>query len=59
MEQMTHMMVEMGERAIPVTDFDHDPDRVVAAAGRLNLAQPVIDWLIEIERDRVKPGEAA
>ena len=59
MEQMTHMMLEMGERAIPVTDFDHGPDRVVAAAGRLNLAQSVIDWLIEIERDRVKPGEAA
>lgn len=58
MQQMTHMMVEMGDQAIPVTEFDHDPERAIAAARRLDLAPLVIDWLIEMERHRLKPEEA-
>jgi hypothetical protein len=49
MECFTHMMQEMGDRAIPVTEFEHSPERDVAAARRLELPKSVDAWIWEIE----------
>ena len=51
MEQFTHIQVEMHERALPMTAFDHRFDRQLAAARRLNLPEVVINWLHELEAD--------
>jgi len=45
MECFTHMMVEMGDRAIPITEFQHTSDRAAAAAVRLELAPHIIEWV--------------
>lgn len=51
MEQFTHLMLEMGDRAIPATEFDHDADRTIAAARRLGLAPNVIEWISAFENE--------
>ena len=38
MESMSHLMLEMGSRAIPKTDFCYSPDRLAEASRRLGLA---------------------
>ena len=45
MESFSHLMIEMGERAIPITAFPHDPDRAVAAAKRLGLSDTEANWV--------------
>lgn len=52
MINFTHMMVEMGERGIPITQFAYETDRAVAAARRLGLPQNAIDWTIEMDSHR-------
>lgn len=44
-ELFTHVMMEMAERAIPATDFQHSPERMVAAATRLGLPPHVAAWV--------------
>lgn len=39
------LLAEMGNRAIPITEFRHDPERQVAACRRLKLPDKVISWL--------------
>ena len=51
MEQFTHIQVEMHDRALPMTAFDHEFDRQLAAAARLNLPQSVVKWLYQLEND--------
>ena len=36
---------EMGSRAIPITDFDYNPQRAYAAAHRIGLPLSVVDFL--------------
>jgi|TARA_B100002003_G_scaffold237077_1_gene253738 hypothetical protein len=45
MESMSHLMLEMGSRAIPKTDFCYSPDRLAEASRRLGLADDVAEWL--------------
>lgn len=52
MEQFTHMMVEMAERAIPISSFRFEPSRHLDAAKRMNLPDAVIKWLVALERER-------
>ena len=44
------MMLELGERAIPITEFPHTAERAIEAAKRLNLEPDVIAWVEEFER---------
>ena len=44
------MMMELGERAIPITQFPHSAERAINAAKRLNLEPHVIAWVEEFER---------
>jgi hypothetical protein len=44
MQSMSHIMLEMGWRAIPVTEFQYGPERLAAAARRMQLPQEVIAW---------------
>ncbi len=44
MSSMSHMMLEMGWRGIPVTQFKYKPDRLAAAARRLHLAANAVVW---------------
>jgi hypothetical protein len=44
MSSMSHMMLEMGWRGVPVTQFQYEPERMAAAAQRLRLPQNVVDW---------------
>ena len=45
MSSMSHIMVEMGWRSIPVTDFPQDPERLANAASRLGFSEKAITWL--------------
>ena len=36
---------EMGRQAIPITDFDYDPQRAYAAANRLGLPSSVVEFI--------------
>ena len=44
MSSMSHIMLEMGWRGIPVTDFKYAAERLAAAARRLHLPSNVVDW---------------
>lgn len=44
MSTWSHLMLEMGWRGIPVTEFKHAPKRLVAAAKRLNMPREVLAW---------------
>lgn len=44
MSSMSHMMLEMGRRGIPVTKFQYGPERLAAAARRLGLPPEVVSW---------------
>ena len=44
------MMLELGERAIPITEFPHTAERAISAAKRLNLQPHVIAWVEAFER---------
>jgi len=52
MERFTHMMVEMADRAIPITQFDHGPRRFIGAARRLGLPESVDAWVLELEANK-------
>ena len=41
---MSHVMLEMGWRGIPVTEFLYRSERLAAAARRMHLPQEVIVW---------------
>jgi hypothetical protein len=43
----THLMLELAERAIPLSQVPSTPDRRLAAAERLKLPEPVKAWLSE------------
>ena len=43
-------MQEMGERGIPITEFQHSDEREAAAARRLGLPKHVISWLASLKR---------
>ena len=44
MSSMSHVMLEMGWRGIPITQFMYDAERLAAAARRLHLPTDVVDW---------------
>lgn len=44
MSSMSHMMIEMGRRAIPMTKFQSEPERLAEAARRLGFSSEVISW---------------
>ena len=52
MERFTHMMLEMADRATPITQFDHDPRRMIAAARRLGLPESVETWVLQMEAEK-------
>lgn len=45
MSSMSHIMLEMGWRGTPVTDFPQDPKRLAKAAKRLRLSEAAVKWL--------------
>jgi hypothetical protein len=42
---------EMGDRGIPITEFQHTDEREAAACRRLSLPEPVIAWLAKLKRE--------
>ncbi len=52
LERFTHMMLELADRAIPITQFDHDPRRMIAAARRLGMPERVETWDLEMEAEK-------
>ncbi|WP_159646178.1 hypothetical protein [Sphingorhabdus sp. 109] len=52
MERFTHMMLEMANRALPITAFAFDPRRDIAAARRLGLPESVETWILRIEAEK-------
>lgn len=48
MMSMTHLMLEMGSRAMPITECQQDPARLAVAARRLQMPPEAVTWL---ERD--------
>lgn len=52
MERFTHMMMELAERAIPISQFGHDARRIIAAARRLGLPESVETWVLQMEAER-------
>ncbi len=52
MALFTHLMLEMGDRAIPITQFQHSAERLIAAGGRLHMPDSIIHWVEQFERDR-------
>lgn len=44
MKTMSHMMLEMARRAIPITRFQYEPARLSAAAKRLQMPQEAETW---------------
>ena len=49
MEHFTHMMLEMADRAMPVTEFQNSPERDVAASRRLGLPACVEEWIWKLK----------
>jgi len=47
MSTISHLMLEMGWRGIPVTQFQYTPERLAEAARRLRLPQIAVDWFIQ------------
>jgi hypothetical protein len=57
-ERFTHVMMELADRAIPITQFDHDPRRMIAAARRLGMPESVETWALEMEAEKAaRDGE--
>lgn len=54
MERFTHIQIEMHNRALPISRFDHSFDRQLAAAARLNLPARAVKWLHQLEADLQK-----
>lgn len=48
------MMMELAERAIPITHFPHSAERAIEAAKRLNLEPHVVAWVEDFERKNEK-----
>ncbi len=44
LSSMSHLMLEMGWRGVPVTQFEFSPERLAAAARRLRLPANVVAW---------------
>jgi len=44
MSSMSHVMLEMAARGIPVTEFKYSPERLAAAAKRMHLTASVVGW---------------
>jgi hypothetical protein len=52
MEAMSHLMIEMGRKAFPITEFPYEPERLAAAARRLGFPAPVLSWFeSDLERN--------
>ncbi|WP_156851859.1 hypothetical protein [Novosphingopyxis baekryungensis] len=51
-EQFTHLMLEMANRAIPMTAFSYDPRRDIAAARRLGLPESVETWILKMDAEK-------
>jgi hypothetical protein len=45
MSSMSHIMLEMGWRGTPLTDFHQKPKRLALAAKRLGFGERVVTWL--------------
>lgn len=45
MSSMSHIMLEMGWRGTPITDFPQEPIRLALAAKRLGFGEDVVNWL--------------
>lgn len=45
MSSMSHIMLEMGWRGVPVTDFPQEPRRLSLAARRLGFSEKAATWL--------------
>lgn len=52
MERFTHMMLEMANRAIPITAFAYHPRRDIAAARRIGLPESVERWILKMEAEK-------
>ncbi|MBX3562612.1 MAG: hypothetical protein KF780_12475 [Sphingomonas sp.] len=48
--QFGDFMQELGDRGIPITEFQQTDEREAAAARRLGLPKNVIDWLASMKR---------
>ena len=48
--QFGDFMQELGDRGIPITEFQHTDTRETAAARRLGLPEHVIRWLANVKR---------
>ena len=51
MMSMSHLILEMGRRAMPITECQHDPARLAAAARRLRMPRQAVTWLERLESD--------
>lgn len=49
--QFGNFMLELGERAIPITEFNHTDEREAAACRRLGLPENVIQFLVQIRQN--------
>lgn len=45
MSSMSHMMLEMGWRGTPITDFPQEPKRLALAAKRLRFSEKAAVWI--------------
>lgn len=45
MSSMSHIMLEMGWRGTPITDFPQEPQRLALAAKRLGFSEKAATWL--------------
>lgn len=52
MEMWSHMLLEINQRGIPITNFNPTAEREIAAAYRLNLRPNVVRWVMDIQRQR-------
>jgi hypothetical protein len=50
--QFGDFMQEMGDRGIPITEFQHTEEREAAACRRLGLPEHVIAWLANVPRQQ-------
>jgi hypothetical protein len=44
LETMSHLVIEMGRKALPITEFPYVPARSAAAARRLHLPEVAVRW---------------
>lgn len=53
MSSMSHIMLEMGWRGTPITDFPLEPGRLALAAKRLGFSEKAATWLkTDFEQDK-------